>query len=250
MKWYQHPSVIDRLAASYVLGTLQGGARRRFEAVMYSQPTVAAAVTSWTEQMAPLLTTLAPIAPSQALWKSISSRAGIKQPKAVSQTSKPSWWQQWLAPLFAPLPAGALALGVALGVVVPALWQAQLLGQRQTILPESYVGVLATPQGKTGLTVSSLRKGKMVELQQANISPLPAAHTLYLWRIDKTGQVAPIAAIPNEKWGKITLSEPAEAVFFSAVELAVSIEPAGSTPTQPSQAFIYRGLCGKFWKWM
>jgi anti-sigma-K factor RskA len=244
MKWYQHPSVIDRLAASYVLGTLQGGARRRFEAVMYSQPTVAAAVTSWTAQMAPLLTTLAPIAPSQSLWTSIAKATKIKTPAA-----KVSWWQQWLAPLLAPLPAGALALGVALGIVVPALWQAQLLGQRQTILPESYVGVLATPAGKTGLTVSSLRTGKLVELQQANLAPLPAAHTLYLWRIDKAGQITPVAAIPNEKWGKIALTEPAEAVFFSAVELAVSIEPAGNAPIKPSQAFIYRGLCGKFWKW-
>lgn len=249
MKWYQHPSVIDRLAASYVLGTMQGGARRRFEAVMYSQPPVAAAVASWTEQMSPLLTTLAPITPSQALWKSISSSAGIEQPQAASQAAKPSWWQQWLAPLFAPLPAGALAMGIALGIVVPALWQAQLLGQRQTILPESYVGVLATPQGKTGLTVSSLRTGKMVEVQHANIASLPAAHTLYLWRIDKVGQVMPVAAIPNEKWSKITLSEPADAVFSSAVELAVSIEPADNTPSKPSQAFIYRGLCGKFWKW-
>jgi anti-sigma-K factor RskA len=247
MKWYQHPSVIDRLAASYVLGTLQGGARRRFESVMYSQPAVAAAVASWTEQMSPLLTTLTSIAPSQALWTSISSKAGIEQPIAVP---KASWWQQWLAPIFAPLPAGALALGVALGVVTPALWQAQTLSQRQAVLPESYVGVLATPEGKTGLTISSLRQGKIVELQQTKVVTLPAEKILYLWRIDKAGQVTPVAAIPNEKWGGITLAEPAEAVFFSAVELAVSMEPAGSTPTQPSQAFIYLGLCGKFWKWM
>ena len=245
MKWYQHPSVIDRLAASYVLGTLQGGARRRFESVMYSQPTVAAAVASWTEQMSPLLTTLAPTAPSPSLWTSIAKATNITTPAV-----KASWWQQWLAPLLAPLPAGALALGVALGVVVPALWQAQQLGQRQSLLPESYVGVLANQQGKTGLTVSSLRRENLVELQQANIASLPAAHTLYLWRIDKAGQVTPVAAIPNEKWGKITLTEPAEAVFSSAVELAVSIEPAGDAPTKPSQAFIYRGLCGKFWKWM
>jgi anti-sigma factor RsiW len=134
MKWYQHPSVIDRLAASYVLGTLQGGARRRFESVMYSQPTVASAVAYWTAQMSPLLTTLAPMTPSQALWTSIAKATKIK-----TTSVKASWWPQWLAPLlaplFAPLPAGALALGVALGVVAPALWQAQQLSQRQSLLP-------------------------------------------------------------------------------------------------------------------
>jgi anti-sigma-K factor RskA len=245
MKWYQHPSVIDRLAASYVLGTLQGGARRRFESVMYSQPAVAAAVASWTEQMSPLLTTLVPMTPSQSVWTSIAKATKINTP-----TTKTSWWHRWLAPICAPLPAGALALGVALGVVAPALWQAQTLSQRQAVLPESYVGVLATPEGKTGLTVSSLRQGKIVELQQTKVATLPAEKTLYLWRIDKAGQVTAVAAIPNEKWGKITLAESAEAVFFSAVELAVSIEPIGSAPSKPSQAFIYRGLCGKFWKWM
>ena len=245
MNWYQHPFVIDRLAASYVLGTLQGRARRRFETIMQSQPTVTRAVASWTEQMSPLLTTLAPIAPSPSLWISIAKATNLK-----TSTAKTSWWQQWLAPLLAPLPAGALALGVALGVVAPALWQAQQLGQHQSLLPESYVGVLANQQGKAGLTVSSLRRGNIVELQQASIAVLPAAHTLYLWRIDKAGQVTPVAAITNEKWSKITLAEPAEAVFFSAVELAVSIEPAVNAPSKPSQAFIYRGLCGKFWKWM
>jgi anti-sigma-K factor RskA len=245
MKWYQHPSVIDRLAASYVLGTLQGGARRRFESVMYNQAAVATAVASWTEQMSPLLTTLAPMTPNQSLWTSIAKVTRIDTP-----TTKASWWHRWLAPIFAPLPVGALALGVALGVMAPVFWQAQTLSQRQAVLPESYVGVLATPVGKTGLTVSSLRQVKVVELQQTKVATLPAEKTLYLWRIDKAGQVTPVAAIPNEKWGKITLAESAEAVFFSAVELAVSMEPIGTVPSKPSQAFIYRGLCGKFWKWM
>jgi len=44
------------------------------------------------------------------------------------------------------------------------------------------------------------------------------------------------------------LAEPAEKVFFTAVELAVSLEPIGAKPTTPTGAFVYRGLCGKLWK--
>lgn len=44
MNWYRHPATIDRLAAEYVLGSLHGGARSRFEQVMGAHPAVARAV--------------------------------------------------------------------------------------------------------------------------------------------------------------------------------------------------------------
>ena len=37
----------DRLAAEYVLGTLTGGARRRFDALLPAHPTLRRAVTGW-----------------------------------------------------------------------------------------------------------------------------------------------------------------------------------------------------------
>ncbi len=242
MKWHEHPSLVDKLASSYVLGTLQGSARTRFEVVMQTRPNVAAAVSDWSERLSPLHMALPSLEPKAALWQSIAKQTQLA-PKVTAPTR--AWWQS----LLMPLPIGAMVIGLGVGGLVPVLWQMQSLSQRQTVLPESYVGVLATPEGKAGLTVSSLRQGKVVELQQAKLPALPAEKTLYLWRIDKEGQVAPVAAIPNEKWSTIALAEPSEAVFFSATELAVSMEPTGSAPSKPSQAFIYRGLCGKFWKW-
>ena len=38
------PEVIDRLASEYVLGTLEGGARRRFQQLMLERPAVRVAV--------------------------------------------------------------------------------------------------------------------------------------------------------------------------------------------------------------
>ena len=45
----------------------------------------------------------------------------------------------------------------------------------------------------------------------------------------------------------VELGRPAEDAFARAVELAVSVEPAGSLPVAPGSAFVYRGLCGKLW---
>lgn len=115
-------------------------------------------------------------------------------------------------------------------------------------LPQSYVGVLATQQGLPGLVVSSLRYGKTIDIKQVTAVAVPPGQALHLWRIDKNQQASWLGPIPPEKFGRLTIQETADQVFFTAVELAVSVEPSGTTPAQPSQPFVYRGLCGKIWK--
>lgn len=247
--WYHHPQAVDQLASAYVLGTLQGRARRRFEAVMLMRPELQTAVADWTERLVPLLTALPPMQPAPEVWSRIAQRTGLAAPPAaqsVAASAKPGFWRRW----FAPVPAGALVMGLLVGAVLPQLWLAHTENQRQSQLPESYVGVLATAQGKTGLIVSSLRYGKTVEIKQVSDVPIPPGQTRYLWRIDKDGNTSPIGALPDGKWARLTLDEPAEKVFFSAVELAVSLEAVGSNPAAPGQAFVYRGLCGKLWRVM
>ena len=242
MNWYRNPSAIEQLAAAYVAGTLQGRARRRFEAVMQRQPALVAAVNDWTERLAPLHLALPAQTPSPELWRRIARATGM-----APATATPSWWQR----LLAPIPAGALALGLVMGMLVPVLWQAHGNYQRGMELPASYVGVLGTAQGQPGLIISSLRKGKVVDIKRVTPVEVPPGQTLYLWRIDKVGAVtavAPLPDVPHAPFTRLTLNEPAEQVFFPAVELAVSLEPVGSQPAAPTSPFVYRGLCGKLWR--
>ena len=239
MNWYRNPSLVDQLAAAYVAGTLQGRARRRFERVMQGQPALVAAVNVWTERLAPLHRALPPQAPSAELWRRIE-----RATDSASAAGAASWWRR----LLAPAPAGALALGLLVGALVPLVWQAQVSYQRDMALPDSYVGVLATPQGQAGLIISSLRKGRVVDIKQVTPVAVPPGQTLYLWRIDKAGAVAAVGPLPNGKWTHLELKETAEQVFFPAVELAVSLEPLGAQPGAPTQPFVYRGLCGKLWR--
>ena len=44
---YQHPELQKRLAAEYVLGSLQGKARLRFERLMVEQPSLRRLVAAW-----------------------------------------------------------------------------------------------------------------------------------------------------------------------------------------------------------
>jgi anti-sigma-K factor RskA len=181
-----------------------------------------------------------PSAPTSSATPAPSPRA---QPAAVPA------WRRWLADWFAPVPAGALAFGLALGVLLPILPQMMRPPVAQdTELPESYVGVLATQEGRTGLIVSSLRRGKVMDVKRVAAVPVPAGKTLYLWALDATGKASAIGPLPEGAFVRVPLAQEAEPLFNKAVELAVSLEPVGGTSATPSGAFVYRGLCGKLWR--
>ncbi len=241
MNWYHSATAVDRLAGAYVLGTLNGRARRRFEAVMRRQPHLLDAVEGWTQRLGPLYKALPVLTPSAALWGRIAQATGTAAP-VVAKGQR--WWQR----LLAPAPAGALAMGLVVGAMVPALWQAEVVRQADMELPASYVGVLGTAQGQPGLVISSLRHGKVVDIKQVTPVPVPPGQVLYLWRIDKVGVATGLGPLPAGKWAHMALNEPAEKTFFTAVELAVSLEAAGTQPNAPSQPYVYRGLCGKLWR--
>jgi len=238
--WHQHPDTVDRLAAEYALGTMPARSRRRFEALMQQRQDIHQAVWSWHETMAATLVAQKPMPVNAQQWQKLESRlfAASTQGQAAKRAS---WWSRWLA----PIPSGMLAMGVMVGLVLPSLWHTSAQ------LPESYVGVLATDKGQTGLVVSSLRHGLKVDIKQQTTVPVPQGHTLYLWQIDKAGKVDAVAPIPDmaaTHFVSVALSEESETVFKDAHELAVSIEVQGSQPTQPTGAFVYRGLCGKVWQ--
>jgi len=257
MNWYHSPTAVNALAGEYVLGTLHGRARRRFEAVMARRPEVAQAVSDWEGRLHRMASALPPVAPSPALWDSLARRAGVPQaqpqrPKAVAPAPSASlldtlnrWWRT----LAAPVPAGALAFGLMAGfVIAPMVSTLDPAAGHEAALPESYVGVLALPDGRPGLIVASLRHGRSVDLKQvAPITP-PEGRTLYLWTIDAAGQAQPVGPIPHGAFVQAPLADTAENVFRTAVELGVTMEPVGATPAQPGGPWVVRGLCGKVWR--
>lgn len=245
MIWYQHSQTVDALAASYVMGSMSARSRRRFEQIMSQHSEVAGAAAFWAERALPVALSLPAHTPSSHSWKRLAAAIGLDAGRA--SPPEPRWWQRWLA----PLPAGALAAGLLLGMVLPTAWRSSQNPSSNMQLPESYVGVLATEQGKPGLIVSSLRRGTVVDIKVISQVQVPAGHRLHLWRIDKDGVSTALGALPADASARIlrmTLPEPAEKAFFTAVELAVSIEAVEQAPAAPSMPFVYRGLCGKVWK--
>lgn len=263
--WHDNPQTLKRLAAAYALGTLSGPARRRFETLMRQRPEAARAVAAWHQRWLPVAQQLPPQAPSEALWARVDAQ--VFGPAAAAQRTAaaaaaaampatPSLLQylgRALQALFAPAPAFALAAGVLAGVLLPGqlaqLNRSAADPEVATELPASYVGVLATTQGRTGLIVSSLRRGLVLDVKRVQAVPVPAGQTLFLWTLDAQGRAQPIGALNDAPFSRVALPRPAEDLFAQAVELGVTLEAAGSLPTTPAAAgFVYRGLCGKLWR--
>ena len=83
---------LDRLAGEYVLGTLRGRARRRFERWLLS-PQVGALVKAWEDRLSGLEPTLRGVTPPPAVWRGLENRLELRK-LAPGVITAVQWGQQ------------------------------------------------------------------------------------------------------------------------------------------------------------
>ena len=161
----QHPELLDRLAASYALGTLRGGARRRFETLAREHAAVRAAALVWQTHWSGLAELQELAQPDAAVWKRIdnlvqadrqtqamqAARLAGQEP-ALPGAAAPGGWLRSLLLWRGAAAAGALATlaAVVVGVQVNGGLRAssgaqiaELRQQLQAARQIQYVAVLA-----------------------------------------------------------------------------------------------------------
>lgn len=244
---YLLPERLDRLAREYALGTLAGGARRRFERVLRQSPAAMLAVGVWQERLAPLSDSVPAMQPRAAVWQGLEQR--LFTPAGAPAAAKPSPWR-WLADLFSARTLGSALAGVFLCVLVLRM-QPGLIGaepQRET-LPASYVGLLTDAAGKPTVLASSRRHGRQLTVKLLQPLAVPGGQVAQLWALPRDGGAPfPVGTVPAQGSGTVALPDTSEKLFFTVSQLAVSFEPA---PVQaggaPSGAFVVSGHCVKLW---
>jgi anti-sigma-K factor RskA len=240
---YLLPERLDRLAREYVLGTLTGRARRRFERVLAQQPAAMVAVGTWQERFSVLAAGVPAMPPREAVWQSLSQR--LFPPAAGGSFS-------WLRKLLSARTLGGALAGLVLAVVVLRT-QPGLIGMERASdgLPASYVGLLLDPAGRPALLASSKRHGKQLTVKVLQPVTVPEGQVAQLWAFPQGAAPFPVAVLPPlPARGSVTLALPdtSETLFATVGRLAVAVQPApAKAGDAPPPAFELSGHCVKLW---
>jgi anti-sigma-K factor RskA len=208
----------DRLAAEYVLGTLAGGARRRFEALLPAHPALRAGVADWERRLLPLALKPAPVAPAPRVWTAIEHELGW------TPAARPSPWRLRFWQAFATL---ATVAAVVLGTATrPPPAQAPL------------IVVLHATQGSETLVAGLSPDRRELSIQPLQKVALRPQQSLELWALPKAGAPRSLGVIAADRLTALSKkSLPAD-----TQGLAVSLEPLGGSPTgAPTGPVVFSG---------
>jgi anti-sigma-K factor RskA len=212
---YDDPKLLDRLAREYVLGTLHGRARRRFARVLSASLGARRAVTSWERQLAPLAAAVKPRQPPAESWARIEAAIGVRRAKAPAVFG--GGW-------------AALAAGFAL---VAILFGSLYFAQRPSVEQPTYVAVVTDAVTGPVWLVQAFAQAGSLRVTTINPRPAPAGSSYELWMIPNGANPTPVSLglIPAAGSAQLGLSAAQLAVLDGTAVLAVSVEPAGGSPT-------------------
>ncbi|HEV7914628.1 MAG TPA: anti-sigma factor [Albitalea sp.] len=247
---YLLPERLDRLAREYVLGTLTGRARRRFERLLKQAPVALLAVGAWQERFSVLAAGVPPMQPRDEVWRGLEQRLFKTAAAAKPARAGPL---QWLWNLLSGRGlAGALA-GVLLCVVV-LRQQPGLVGLEtpSEALPASYVGLLLDAAGKPTLLANSRRHGHRLTIKVLQPVVVPAGKVAQLWALPANGAPFAVAALPPLPGPResvtLPLPDSSEKLFATVPRLMITFESAPAKPGDtPSGEPVLSGHCVKLW---
>jgi len=217
---YERPEVLDPLAATYVLGLLRGRARARFDRLCAARPLLLAARQRWEDQFLPLALSLAPVAPGADHWPAIQRRIARGDPSAPAGESRGPrlaarrWWS---------LAAAASVIAVALLIGKLTIWS-EPEWRAMAVLAQAN----ATPLWRVERTADSRR----LVIHTVGPVQIAATRSYELWALPGGG-APPVSLGLLPVQGKIERALTAEQRQWlqKAMQVAVSVEPAGGSPT-------------------
>ena len=252
----QHPELVDRLAASYALGTLRGGARRRFETLAREHATVRAAALVWQTRWSGLTELQPAVNPAGVVWtrienlvqadKAAAAMQAARTPEAVAAPG--GWWRNLLvwrgaaaAGAIATLAAVVVGVQVNGGLRDTAGAQIAALQQQLQATPQiQYVAVLADDKADASMLVTFDPKNNQLVLQRVGGFQEGADKSLQLWALPPSGGPRSLGVLGNDRLLKLVAQE---GEVKEVPTLAISLEPLGGVPsaTGPTGPVLFKG---------
>ncbi len=235
--------LLDKLAAEYVLGTLKGGARRRYERWLRSDPSVRRATAEWQDRLHPMAEFSTAVEPPAQVWRAITASLGLQakataaSPAANTIGERRAFWRGL---------RDDLSFWRGLGMASTAM-AAILIGVLATRAPQpaapvsSFVAMLADDNAQPVAVVTGDEKNHRLTVKLVLPQNVAADKSLELWAVPKSGAPRSLGLLAAN--GSISLPLPTDATPQTIGLLAVSLEPKGGSPNpnSPTGPIIFKG---------
>lgn len=216
------PDQIERnhaLAAEYVVGTLKGKARLRFERWMMDSSKLRRQVWFWERRLEPLNDYFSPVAPPKKVWRALEKRLFADATEKSSTLWERVQLWRWTT-------AMATAALLVMLVWAPAP-------------PEhnAYLGVVQNQQAEPVWLVNTSARAQELTLKALSaVSNVGVDQDFELWLLPSSGAPVSLAIMPTGGAElRIRLSNDQLRELIESRALAISLEPKGGSPTgQPT----------------
>ncbi len=229
-----------KLAAEYVLGTMSSRTRRRFNTMLKQMPALRRNVADWESRLLPLANVLPEIEPPARVWKAIEARIQGNRPSKTAA----GFWQNlsfWRLSSFA---SGALALALIVFIGLPGRQATEELPGRMVVVMND----LQTREPAMTATWEPGRQGeRIVRLRVIGHAEMAPGTAWEMWMLPG-GDQKPVSLglVTTHETQTMVVPASMTARLDSAAGLAMSVEPAGGSPTGlPSGPVLYAGNCIK-----
>ena len=221
------PLLDDReaLAAEYALGVLEGEELARAIELERVDPAFRDAVHRWNDRLAPMLDDVAPVtAPSGTLARierSIEAASGPANDNVVMLRRRLGRWRAFAG--------GATALAASLALVLMLRSPAEI--ERPATEPVApLVAMIEGDRGAAQLVAMWRKDERKLMVFPARVPPAGPGESHELWVIPADGKPRSVGVMP-ERTMRVTVDDAMADQFGEGVTLAVSLEPAGGSPT-------------------
>jgi len=247
---YDNRELIERLAADYAVGALRGPARRRFERLMASDATIALVAEGWSRRLDALAEGAPRIEPPAAAWARIEAQLGAARPAA--RTRRRTLGELLFGrPVAGAIPSLANAglwycvgfwrtVGIVAAAAAIALFVYVAAVPRFGGIETTHVAVLAGGDAKPALVADLDLKNGELKLKSVAVAAVESGKALELWILPLEGSPRSLGVIAGSDYA-VTLAA-ADLSDLAQGALAVSLEPAGGSPTGlPTGPVLYSG---------
>lgn len=216
---YENQALLDTLAVEYVLGTLQGPARKRFQKLLINSTLARKTLWDWEQHLNPLAESLPETKPGDDVWLGIQKQLGWLDSNIVAFNS-PKPKLPWFI-------AAAASLFLFVMIYLP-----------QTTAPMlQEIAVIQTSDAKAWWVIN--KTGNTLQVKALEAITQQQDNDYELWMLPTDGS-APISLglLPQAEQKNLLI--PALANNITLAALAVSLEPKGGSPlTIPSGEVLF-----------